>query len=173
MNKNQILLANFPHGNAFFQLQDSKSKERVDFISGYDVKIDEKARELEIVNDILISILAYDQIVIFANNITECLELLGYENLLCLLRKKILMVIPDLMFNPALTLENESYSPSFISFAFGNGDVQYQHKLGHLEFWLSRSKYKKDANSLLYLLEDNSVNVDIDLLRDSIIDETK
>lgn len=173
MDNTQILIANFPSGkNVTVEAVDVVSNKSFAFMAGYDIKDDSKERKLAIINDIITGVLTYNEIIIFANNITECIDYLGYDNVSLLLREKILKIIPDFLFCPILTKENEIWKPSFISYSFGHKDVSFKHKLGHIEYWLYKNKYN-NIDSLLYLLENNSIDLSLEKLQEAILKEDK
>lgn len=172
MESSTILLANYPKGSAFAQFVTEDNNRKMSAIFGYDVPYDPKDEQLKVADDLISSLFTYEKILIFANNITELINSIGYDDLIILLRLHLIQVIPDFNFNPAMILEGKTWKPDFMSYSFGNGPVMYNHRFGHLEFWLRRKGFSDlQVNTLIVLLEENAADFDDRSAMDTILSE--
>lgn len=163
----KILLTNYPRIQQQAQFETVPSKKRLDIVVGYDINVDNKAITRQIANDLIIALLTYDTIYVEGAHISDIIQVWGSEYLKELLRLKLIQVIPDQELNPAIKRESGFWNVGF--FAYPQGMVEKDkpllpfqpHKWSHIENKFSRENYVgKDANALIYLIDENSADVD-------------
>jgi len=178
MQESKILITNYPriYQRPSFEMVGDESK-TLDVVCGYDVKLDNRQVTLNIARDLIMAMLTFDKIYIEGNNIWDILQVFGSNNVKELLRLHILCVIPDQELNPVMIREgNGKWKHDFLSYALGNGDeisVNKIHKWSHVEENFHRFNFHgQEANTILYLIDENSVEINTKELQEKVNQET-
>lgn len=166
MQESKILITNYPRilQRPSFTRVDDESKS-IDIICGYDVKLDNHQVTLNIARDLIMALLTFDRIYIEGMQICDVIQVFGSENLKKLLRLHILSIIPDQELVPVMMRENGGeWRHDFFSYAIGRDDDMSNediHKWSHIEEGFRRFNFQgPDANAILYLVDENSVEID-------------
>lgn len=165
----KILLTNYPRIKQYAQFEEVDTKRPLEVVVGYDINVDNKVVTEQIASDLITALLTYDTVYVEGNHILDIIQVWGSENLKELLRLNLIRVIPDQKLNPAIRRENNIWNVGFFAYPqkclrVGEPPKPFQpHKWSHIE----HSFFKKgfvgpEANSLIYLIDENGVNVNED-----------
>lgn len=157
-------MANYPKINQRASFQQVDGTNVIDIITGYDIEVEPEKVTLQIVNDLAIAMLTYDQVYLLGSNVYDVVQVWTSDCFKILLREGIIKVIPDGELNPVLKKEADgNWKHDFWGYSNGcidlstNQSKYFKHPLGNIE----NSLYKKglpqqDINTLLYLIQDNA-----------------
>lgn len=160
----RILLSNYPKFQQKVPFQKVGSDETLEILYGYDVKVDDHQITLQIINDLITAILAYDHVYILGNNIWDVLSVFGSINLQKLLRGNILHFIPDNELSPVMMKMSDGvWKPDFFGYPNGVGDGKggfvfraVQEEWGNIETTFYEKGIKgKEAQAILYLIDEH------------------
>lgn len=174
-----ILLTNYPRIKQFVQFEEITTKESLDAVFGYDINPDTKAVTLQIANDLITALLIYDKVYVEASHIWDIIQVWGSEYLKELLRLNFLQVIPDQGLNPVIKRAESGWKVGF--FAYGQHTllpnesprIFQPHKWSHIENQFRRAGIaERETNALIYLINENSVNIDEDDIIQRATEET-
>lgn len=164
--ESKILLTNYPRIKQYAQFENVDTKKRLDIVVGYDIDLDSKIITEQIASDLITAILSYDKIYIEGTHISDIIQVWGSNYLKELLRLNIIQVIPDQTLNPSIINENNAFKVGFFPYTQGyikNKESLKQfnpHKWSHIESeFLRKNFYGQEANAILYLIDENSVNL--------------
>ena len=177
--KSKILLTNYPRIKQYAQFENVDTKKRLDIVVGYDINVDSKIITEQIARDLITAILSYDKIYIEGIRIWDIIQVWGSNYVKELLRLNIIQVIPDQSLNPAIITENNFSRVDF--FPYSQSSVKRgektnslpPHKWSHIENKFKKNQYVgQDANTILYLIDENSVNLNEEKVAQCIKKET-
>lgn len=176
----KILLANYPKINQYASFQEVDGLGKIEIITGYDIKVDSSKVTLQIVRDLAIAMLIYDQVYILGSNVDDVLQVWTGERFKTLLREGVIKVIPDRELNPVLKKETDGiWKHDFFGYSTGGVDLltnksyNFDHPLGNIENTLFKKGIsQQDINTLLYLIQDNSSPLDSPSIVKVIEEET-
>lgn len=116
----KILLANYPKINQWVSFQQIGGPDLIDIFTGYDIDIDSKKVTLQIVSDLAIALLTYDQVYLLGSNVYDVLQVWTSEGIKTLLREGIIKIIPDCDLNPVLKKKADgNWEHSFFGYSTG------------------------------------------------------
>lgn len=169
----KILLTNYPRIYQPVQFEQVKTKKLLDVVVGYDIQVNKKLVTERIASDLITALLLYDTIYVEGNHIRDIIQVWGSDYMKQLLSLNLVKIIPDQNLNPAIKKENDTWEVGFFAYPqrtlslnstislneIANGaDI---HKWSHIENKFSRMKFSgPEAKTLLYLIDENSVNLD-------------
>lgn len=165
----KIFLSNYPRFRQRVPFQKVGSDETLEILYGYDIKVDNHQVTLQIINDLITSILTYDHVYIQGNNIWDVLCVFGTINLERLLRANILHFIPDNQLSPVMMKKSDGvWRPDFFGYSSGcygdDGKMVFkalQEEWGSIETRFYEKGVKgKEAQALLYLIDEHKIVVD-------------
>lgn len=176
----KILLANYPKINQRASFQQVDGTNVIDIITGYDIDVEPEKVTLQIVSDLAIAMLTYDQVYLLGNNVYDVVQVWTSDCFKILLREGIIKVIPDGELNPVLKKEADgNWKHDFWGYSNGCIDLStnqsnyFKHPLGNIENSLFKKGLpQQDINTLLYLIQDNASPLVSKHIRKQIEDET-
>lgn len=165
MQESKILITNYPrpYQCPSFEMVGDASK-TIDIVCGYDIKLDKRQVVLNIARDLIMALLTFDRIYIEGMQICDIIQVFGSENLKKLLRLHILRIIPDQELVPVMMREDGGeWRHDFFAYAIGSDEDMTSdniHKWSHIEEGFRRRNFQgADANAILYLVDENSVEI--------------
>lgn len=185
MEESKIFITNYPRTKqrvSFVQV--GNERKTIDIISGYDININKDEVTLQIARDLITALLTFDKIYIEGNHIVDIIQVLGSDNLKQLLGLHLLCLIPDQELNPVMMkLDSEEWKHNFFPYPQGHctnenmleSDFKLDniHKWSHIENWFNQNDFKGvEANTILYLIDENSVDIDAENIKKQINEET-
>lgn len=176
----KILLSNYPRIQQEMILESVGSKDTLEVLCGYDYKLDNHQITLQIANDIITAILTYDKVYIEGTNIWSVLQVFGQNYIKELLKCDILHFVPDNTLSPVMIRSNNRWSPNFISYTSGCFNEKHeivfkpiQEEWGEIETKFYRKGLPpKEAQALLYLIDDKKAVIDQKTITDLALKET-
>ncbi len=177
----KILLTNYPRINQCAEFEAvSTSTKQLRAVFGYDINVDCHAVTLQIASDLIAALLTYDKVYVEGSHISDIIQVFGSQYLKELLRLNLLQVIPDQTLNPAIINQDNACRVDFFPYPQGHCKVCDHiktpleiHKWSHIENdFTKRGFVGKDANAILYLIDENSVNIDEDEIIKRVNNET-
>ena len=159
---------------------DGRGEDELKIFTGYDISVDNHEVTLNIARDMIAALLTYDEVFILGNNITDVIQVWGTDYLKELLRSHLLKAIPDVDLNPVLIKGKEGkWRQDFFGYASGcenldtNETIRFDGPFGHVENWLIKKGLSMtERNAIIYLLQDNAVQIDTAKLQPVIKEET-
>lgn len=176
----KILLANYPKINQRASFQQIDGSDEIDIFTGYDIEVDTKNVTMQILSDLAIAMLTYDQVYLLGNNVYDVVQVWSSDCLKTLLREGIIKVIPDSELNPVLKKEADgNWKHDFFGYSIGcvdrttNQPYNFNHPLGNIENSLFKKGLpQQDINTLLYLIGDNTSPIDFQRIVSLVENET-
>lgn len=181
MTESKILLANYPKIRQECTFQNSEKGSLIDVITGYDINPNCHEVTIRICRDLINAIISFDYIYIYASNIWDITSVIGTENFKELLRNNIFRVITDKELNPVMLKESgREWTCDFFGYSTGynlikeNRDVMHNGKWGHVECEFEHHNVPfKDANAIIYMIDEAGVSFDDEQLKKLVIKETQ
>lgn len=174
-----ILLTNYPRIKQFVQFEEITTKESLDAVFGYDINPDTEAVTLQIANDLITALLIYDKVYVEASHIWDIIQVWGSEYLKELLRLNFLQVIPDQGLNPVIKRTESGWKVGFFAYSQHtllpneSPRIFQPDKWSHIEDQFRRAGIaERETNALIYLIDENSVNIDEDDIIQRATEET-
>lgn len=176
----KILLANYPKINQQASFQQVDGSDAIDIFTGYDIEVDPKKVTMQILSDLAIAILTYDQVYLLGSNIYDVAQVWTSDCIIALLREGIIKVIPDRELNPVLKKGADgNWEHGFFGYSNGfvdcttNQSHDFNHPFGNIENTLFQKKFpQQDINTLLYLIQDNASSIDSQRIVSLVENET-
>ncbi len=104
----KILLNNFQSAPQIITAKPTDYKDGdVDFIVGFSIERDKNEARLDLISDIISSLLIFDKLVVPVYDLSLLIKALKEGDILKLLRNDTIQIIDDLNFNPAITTRNK------------------------------------------------------------------
>lgn len=180
MEETKIFIANYPNNlsNLTFVREDNENI-KLKVYCGYETQLKGREASLQIARDLITSLLTFDYIYIQGSNVWDIMQVFGSEYTKELLRDRILRILPDQDLNPALLKENDGdWVCDFFSYPIGNAFTHPSKKDSnmweHIEYCFFKNGFKgKDANTILYLIDENSIKIDSEKFKAKVNKETK
>ena len=176
----KILLANYPKINQRALFQQVDGSDEIDIFTGYDIEVDAKKITMQILSDLAIAMLTYDQVYLLGSNVYDVVQVWSSDCLKTLLREGIIKVIPDSELNPVLKKEADgNWKHDFFGYSIGcvdrttNQFHNFNHPFGNIENTLFKQGFpQQDINALLYLIQGNASSLDSQRIVSLVGDET-
>ena len=177
----KILLSNYPNIRQEVLFGQVGGKEVIDIQCGYDIQVDAHQVTLQIANDLITAILAYDKVYIEGNHIWDVLKVFGSTYIEELLRADILQFIPDNLINPVMMRESDKiWKPSFFPYssavANDKGETVFkpvQDEWSEIEITFYHKKIAgKEAQALLYLIDEKKEVIEQEKIKQLTLKET-
>ena len=179
MEETKMFLANYPNPlqHPSFVKVDDRSK-TLEVISGYKTNINSHEITLQIARDLITALLTFDRIYIQGNNIWDVMQVWGSSYVKELLRLHILCIIPDQELNPAmLNYGDGNWECDFFSYPTGtypNSNPKVIDKWTHIEHCFRKHSFNGiEANTILYLIDENSANISLGDFKSRVNSETE
>lgn len=176
----KILLSNYPRINQHVQFKEVDTEKLLNVVVGYDIHVDNIIVTEQIAKDLITSILTYDKVYVEGTHINDIIQVWGSDYLKELLRLNIIQVIPDQSLNPAIINESSSYKIDFFSYPQLHSKIGespklfYPHKWSHIEnAFVKRDFVGQEANTILYLIDENSVSLNEEEVAQRVNEETQ
>lgn len=177
----KILLSNYPNMRQEVPFGQVGGKEVIDIQCGYDIQVDAHQVTLQIANDLITAILAYDKVYIEGNHIWDALQVFGSIYIEELLRADILHFIPDNLINPVMMRESDKiWKPSFFPYSSAvaneKGETVFkpvQDEWSEIEITFYHKKIAgKEAQALLYLIDEKKEVIEQEKIKQLTLKET-
>lgn len=177
----KILLSNYPNMRQEVPFRQVGGKEVIDIQCGYDIQVDAHQVTLQIANDLITAILAYDKVYIEGNHIWDVLQVFGSIYIKELLRADILHFIPDNLINPVMMRESDKiWKPSFFPYSSAvaneKGETVFkpvQDEWSEIEITFYHKKIAcKEAQALLYLIDEKKEVIEQEKIKQLTLKET-
>lgn len=177
----KILLSNYPNMRQEVPFGQVGGKEVIDIQCGYDIQVDAHQVTLQIANDLITAILAYDKVYIEGNHIWDVLQVFGSIYIEELLRADILHFIPDNLINPVMMRESDKiWKPSFFPYSSAvaneKGETVFkpvQDEWSEIEITFYHKKIAgKEAQALLYLIDEKKEVIEQEKIKQLTLKET-
>jgi len=177
----KILLSNYPNIRQEVTFGQVGGKEVIDIQCGYDIQVDAHQVTLQIANDLITAILAYDKVYIEGNHIWDVLQVFGSTYIEELLRADILQFIPDNLINPVMMRESDKiWKPSFFPYSSAvaneKGETVFkpvQDEWSEIEITFYHKKIAgKEAQALLYLIDEKKEVIEQEKIKQLTLKET-
>lgn len=177
----KILLSNYPNMRQEVPFGQVGGKEVIDIQCGYDIQVDAHQVTLQIANDLITAILAYDKVYIEGNHIWDVLQVFGSIYIEELLRADILHFIPDNLINPVMMRESDKiWKPSFFPYSSAvaneKGETVFkpvQDEWSEIEITFYHIKIAgKGAQALLYLIDEKKEVIEQEKIKQLTLKET-
>ena len=177
----KILLSNYPNMRQEVPFGQVGGKEVIDIQCGYDIQVDAHQVTLQIANDLITAILAYDKVYIEGNHIWDVLQVFGSTYIEELLRADILQFIPDNLINPVMMRESDKiWKPSFFPYSSAvaneKGETVFkpvQDEWSEIEITFYHKKIAgKEAQALLYLIDEKKEVIEQEKIKQLTLKET-
>lgn len=177
----KILLSNYPNIRQEVLFGQVGGKEVIDIQCGYDIQVDAHQVTLQIANDLITAILAYDKVYIEGNHIWDVLQVFGSIYIEELLRADILQFIPDNLINPVMMRESDKiWKPSFFPYSSAvaneKGETVFkpvQDEWSEIEITFYHKKIAgKEAQALLYLIDEKKEVIEQEKIKQLTLKET-
>lgn len=177
----KILLSNYPNIRQEVLFGQVGGKEVIDIQCGYDIQVDAHQVTLQIANDLITAILAYDKVYIEGNHIWDVLQVFGSIYIEELLRADILHFIPDNLINPVMMRESDKiWKPSFFPYSSAvaneKGETVFkpvQDEWSEIEITFYHKKIAgKEAQALLYLIDEKKEVIEQEKIKQLTLKET-
>ena len=177
----KILLSNYPNIRQEVPFGQVRGKEVIDIQCGYDIQVDAHQATLQIANDLITAILAYDKVYIEGNHIWDVLQVFGSIYIEELLRADILHFIPDNLINPVMMRESDKiWKPSFFPYSSAvaneKGETVFkpvQDEWSEIEITFYHKKIAgKEAQALLYLIDEKKEVIEQEKIKQLTLKET-
>lgn len=177
----KILLSNYPNMRQEVPFGQVGGKEVIDIQCGYDIQVDAHQITLQIANDLITAILAYDKVYIEGNHIWDVLQVFGSIYIEELLRADILHFIPDNLINPVMMRESDKiWKPSFFPYSSAvaneKGETVFkpvQDEWSEIEITFYHKKIAgKEAQALLYLIDEKKEVIEQEKIKQLTLKET-
>ena len=177
----KILLSNYPNMRQEVPFGQVGGKEVIDIQCGYDIQVDAHQVTLQIANDLIMAILAYDKVYIEGNHIWDVLQVFGSIYIEELLRADILHFIPDNLINPVMMRESDKiWKPSFFPYSSAvaneKGETVFkpvQDEWSEIEITFYHKKIAgKEAQALLYLIDEKKEVIEQEKIKQLTLKET-
>lgn len=177
----KILLSNYPNMRQEVPFGQVGGKEVIDIQCGYDIQVDAHQVTLQIANDLITAILAYDKVYIEGNHIWDVLQVFGSIYIEELLRADILHFIPDNLINPVMMRESDKiWKPSFFPYSSAvaneKGETVFkpvQDEWSEIEITFYHKKIAcKEAQALLYLIDEKKEVIEQEKIKQLALKET-
>ena len=177
----KILLSNYPNIRQEVLFGQVGGKEVIDIQCGYDIQVDAHQVTLQIANDLITAILAYDKVYIEGNHIWDVLQVFGSTYIEELLRADILQFIPDNLINPVMMRESDKiWKPSFFPYSSAvaneKGETVFkpvQDEWSEIEITFYHKKIAgKEAQALLYLIDEKKEVIEQEKIKQLTLKET-
>ena len=175
------LLSNYPNMRQEVPFGQVGGKEVIDIQCGYDIQVDAHQVTLQIANDLITAILAYDKVYIEGNHIWDVLQVFGSIYIEELLRADILHFIPDNLINPVMMRESDKiWKPSFFPYSSAvaneKGETVFkpvQDEWSEIEITFYHKKIAgKEAQALLYLIDEKKEVIEQEKIKQLTLKET-
>ena len=175
------LLSNYPNMRQEVPFGQVGGKEVIDIQCGYDIQVDAHQVTLQIANDLITAILAYDKVYIEGNHIWDVLQVFGSTYIEELLRADILQFIPDNLINPVMMRESDKiWKPSFFPYSSAvaneKGETVFkpvQDEWSEIEITFYHKKIAgKEAQALLYLIDEKKEVIEQEKIKQLTLKET-
>lgn len=176
----KILLANYPKINQRASFQQIDGSDEIDIFTGYDIEVDTKNVTMQILSDLAIAMLTYDQVYLLGNNVYDVVQVWSSDCLKTLLREGIIKVIPDSELNPVLKKEADgNWKHDFFGYSIGcvdrttNQFHNFNHPFGNIENTFFQKRFpQQEINTLLYLIQENAPSIDSKSIVNIVENET-
>lgn len=177
----KILLSNYPNLQQSVNFQRIDGKEEINIICGYDLQVDNHQVTLQIARDLIIAILAYDNVYIEGKHIWDVVQVFGSDNIGELLRCNIIHFIPDNTLNPVMMLgADKTWKPGFFPYTMGIANNKGESVFkARQEEWceIELTLYKlgitgTEVQAFLYLIDDKKKMLDQDTIKKLTLQET-
>ena len=177
----KILLSNYPNIRQEVPFGQVGGKEVIDIQCGYDIQVDAHQVTLQIANDLITAILAYDKVYIEGNHIWDVLQVFGSTYIEELLRADILHFIPDNLINPVMMRESDKiWKPSFFPYSSAvaneKGETVFkpvQDEWSEIEITFYHKRIAgKEVQALLYLIDEKKKVIEQEKIKQLTLKET-
>lgn len=177
----KILLSNYPNIRQEVPFGQVGGKEVIDIQCGYDIQVDAHQVTLQIANDLITAILAYDKVYIKGNHIWDVLQVFGSTYIEELLRADILHFIPDNLINPVMMRESDKiWKPSFFPYSSAvaneKGETVFkpvQDEWSEIEITFYHKRIAgKEVQALLYLIDEKKRVIEQEKIKQLTLKET-
>ena len=177
----KILLSNYPNIRQEVPFGQVGGKEVIDIQCGYDIQVDAHQVTLQIANDLIMAILAYDHVYIEGNHIWDVLQVFGSIYIEELLRADILHFIPDNLINPVMMRKSDKvWRPDFFPYASGvandKGETVFkpvQDEWSEIEITFYHKRIAgREAQALLYLIDEKKEVIEQEKIKQLTLKET-
>lgn len=184
MKKTSILLTNYPEIQEYASFEKIGGHDTLSIMSGYDFpkSIDNKVVTNQIANDLLLGLLAYDEVIIEASHLWDIIQVWGSNYVKELLRLRIVRVVNDSLLNPVMRkMNNEKWKVDFFPFTQGlykdqtKQDIKFNHgSWNHIAVKFHRNNFKGiEAETILLLVDEGAKKIDENKIISMACDETK
>lgn len=177
----KILLSNYPNIRQEVPFGQVGGREVIDIQCGYDIQVDAHQVTLQIANDLITAILAYDKVYIEGNHIWDVLQVFGSTYIEELLRADILHFIPDNLINPVMMRESDKiWKPSFFPYSSAvaneKGETVFkpvQDEWSEIEITFYHKRIAgKEVQALLYLIDEKKKVIEQEKIKQLTLKET-
>lgn len=165
--ESKILLTNYPRISQSVQFEEVVTKKTLDVVVGYDIDVNSQVITEQIAGDLITSLLLYDKVYVEGSHLIDIMQVFGSEYLKELLRLKLIHVIPDQNLNPAIKREDNNWKVGFFAYPQVSAPRNQIprgfeiNKWSHIETGFSKKGLiGQQAKTILYLIDENSVNLD-------------
>lgn len=184
MKKTSILLTNYPSIQEYASFGKIGGHDTINIRSGYDFpkSIDKKVVTNQIANDLILGLLAYDEVIIEASHFWDIIQVWGSNYIKELLRQRIIRIVNDSILNPVmLKMNSENWHVDFFPFTqslyndLTKQDIKFNHgPWNHIAVKFHRNNFKGiEAETILMLIDEGAKKIDENKILSIASKETK